>query len=239
MDGSLDLTVGKVYETYLGIKDMVVVAENDEGVPMGYPKKYFVPEGARVPYITTGNIGKIKTPSIYEPGDVLDIRYMNDGLPNRMLISKKSNNGGEWFYDVRLESTGDIINIKESWLTPRVKTKEAPVYKIQSIKSRYQSGLRWMGNYTHNVANSKRQSIIESGLAKAFLREAYDRDGNIINGKSSVWIKYDDKNIINDDCTIGPKKMVNPVSKCYRNREECDLCICGPNGDKVVEYCVK
>lgn len=149
----------------------------------------------------TMNIREYASMPIYHIGEVIDISYKNQGLPNRVRVTgvrmKESDN--EWVYTTLLENTGELATIAESFLKERACHRYIyDVYKLPVICRRYAAGFRFCGNFTEKEARRRAKSMKNHPFIETVrMCEAYNGYGNPLSGRVSLWLKY--KNSIPDN----------------------------------------
>lgn len=139
----------------------------------------------------------------FTPGQVIDLSYKLNGLPNRLLIKsvfmRREDNC--WMYEVCLESIGECTIINESFIVSSMTKKSLPVYKCAEIIRLYNDGWRYCGNFSSKEAHAVACKLATNEYIKNVItRHGLNYNGTIEKGTRGVWIKY--YNTINNDGTI-------------------------------------
>lgn len=196
---------GNVYDVIHREGNTIIVEDENKELMMDNIAGFSTiidPDGTKAPIISATTITSATPISVgtwyftrpkFNLGDVYDLRYTNDGLPNRIKIIGyvKTLQSGEWVYHAQTENLPSIIQLKESFIEKRISAKTAPVYELDVVKIRMNAGKRWAGNYTMDTCRKKAVDILKRRIAKSvFIREAYDRNGNLIPHLASLWIQH-------------------------------------------------
>ena len=186
-----ELTYGKKYAPITHTNGAVII-ENDIDEIKLYMDDLF----AVIPEVRQ-EVTKFIPPK-FELGGIYDLRYLNDGLPNRIRIlgyAMSINSDAyshQWIYQVEMENlVSKKIRLTEAFIEKRISKMTAPVYELDVIKTRINNGMRWVGNYSIETAQSKVNNLLTRDLVDcAYIREAYNRNGEFIPYKASLWIKH-------------------------------------------------
>lgn len=136
----------------------------------------------------------------FMPGQVIDLSYKTNTLPERVLIVSvfTRRQDTQWMYSCLTESTGETVTIDQSTMIQKMTDKSAKVYQCGEIINMYNAGWRFCGNYksdfAHGIAtNTAKDACIKSLILKPALNGA----GNTLPGHYGMWVKF--HNMINND----------------------------------------
>lgn len=128
----------------------------------------------------------------YCAGDVIDYRYNRSTLPNRILINMvyRKSMSNDWMYEVFDERSNSIIYYPESLILASDHSSGA--YDVEFVKKMYEDGFRFYRNCKKNSATSDAKNVADkTNVAEVRVYpESYDRNGKIIDGYNSIWIRY-------------------------------------------------
>ena len=84
----------------------------------------------------------------YEAGQVVDIRFSNDSMPDRIFIDMvyKKPNSTEWMYNVLSEKKNGYTYMSESQISRLESKKTSKAYDNDIVKEMYEKGYRFCGN---------------------------------------------------------------------------------------------
>lgn len=138
----------------------------------------------------------------FRPGEIIDlkagdkVRDQHTGKysvvpPNRLQIQRVFTDDCAWKYLVLIESDGKVIEVDEKYIIHRMSQKSRPVYELDVIKKRYNTGWRYCGKFGADMARDIAKDIARSSTIKSVrMTEAYYPDGTIAPGKLAIWIMY-------------------------------------------------
>lgn len=133
------------------------------------------------------------TPHKYNPGDVIDIRFTNCTMPDRIFIQMvyKKSASTEWMYQVLSEQKDDIMFVSESQIDKAISKKDSKCYEHPMVKELYKNGFRFCGNNKEDNAFRRANNMKNAKYIKhIILAEAIDKDGKPIDGYLGLWVQY-------------------------------------------------
>lgn len=142
---------------------------------------------------------KIISPK-FMPGEVIDLSYKSNNLPNRIFIKRVRMDVSDkgWMYDILLENSGDTTAVEESFIEERMTHKLAKVYSEPYVLDLYSQGFRFAGNYDESEALKIAKSLKgNSSLLNIQIHPAFYPSGLEWKSKRAIWIRY--HQIILDD----------------------------------------
>lgn len=136
----------------------------------------------------------------FMPGEVIDLSYRTNILPNRILIkqAKITEFSEGWLYDIVLENSGDTTTMEESFIEERMTHKSRKVYSVKYVQDLYESGFRFCGNFIRQDATRFAKNIKDNKtILNIQIHPGFYPGGDLIMGQNGVWIRYH-KIITND-----------------------------------------
>lgn len=140
----------------------------------------------------------------YNPGDIIDLRFTNNSMPDRIYISMvyKKNGSTEWMYEVLSEKNDRTVYMAESQIDKIKSKKESKCYEHELIQKMYNSGFRFCGNNKAETAHNRANKMTSAKYIKhIILCDAIDENGDVIDGYLGLWVQYNTviTNCHNDD----------------------------------------
>lgn len=145
-------------------------------------------------------MGKITSLPKFMPGQVIDISYRGDGLPDRLMIVSVfiRQQDTQWMYSCIKESTGETITAEQSVIIDRMSDKGAKVYRTREIITMYGDGWRFCGNFKKSCAHAIAGKNADNPIIKnIILKPALNGNGDLLPNHYGAWIRY--HNMISDD----------------------------------------
>ena len=134
----------------------------------------------------------IKAPK-YNVKDVIDLRFSNDTMPDRIYIRMvyKRDVGTEWMYEVLSEKASKGIYMTESQIDKLKSNKDGACYQNPMIIDMYKNGFRFCGNSKKDTATNRAHSMIGANYIKhIILADAFDKHNNPMPGYLGLWVQY-------------------------------------------------
>lgn len=129
----------------------------------------------------------------YEAGQVVDIRFSNDSMPDRIFIDMvyKKPNSTEWMYNVLSEKKNGYTYMSESQISRLESKKTSKAYDNDIVKEMYEKGYRFCGNSNTGTCEKRARKLVDANYIKHIvLRSAVGSDGNIIPNQMGLWVQY-------------------------------------------------
>ena len=129
----------------------------------------------------------------YNVGDVIDLRFSNTTMPDRIYINMVYVKIGstEWMYRVLSEKSSNEIYMSESGITKLISKKDSECYKNPVIQDMYKNGFRFCGNSKKDTAFNRANSMINAKYIKhIILADAIDKDDKPMPGYLGLWVQY-------------------------------------------------
>lgn len=146
---------------------------------------------------------KITIAPAFAIGEIIDLSYKGDCLPNRIMINSvfMRECDIEWMYGVTMECTGGNTILRQSFIRERRSKHASAVYKNPDVVMRYHEGWRYCGNFDTKAATGNGKMIAQrDDIEGVRLYPALNAQNQLVRGKMGVWIKYN--NTIYDDGRI-------------------------------------
>lgn len=142
-------------------------------------------------------MSKITTIPEFYPGQVIDLSYKTNNMPNRILIRAvyREEQHKEWMYKAITETNSnnddDVAIFAESFIKERRTNHSYPVYKSNIIKQRIKDGFRFCGNYQLYEARARGENLkSDKRIEKIIMYPALDYRGVLIPDQAGLWVKY-------------------------------------------------
>lgn len=131
----------------------------------------------------------------YAVGEVIDLRFSRDRMPDRIAINKIyvdcGSTDNEWLYVVDSEKNYKQIVLRESQIDSMRSKKSHKCYEHKIVKEMYESGYRFCGNGKADTVKHRAEVLKNAQYIHGIvLRSAVDVDGNIIDGYLGLWVQY-------------------------------------------------
>ena len=129
----------------------------------------------------------------YKVGDVVDLRFSNGTMPDRIYIHMVYMKVGssEWMYHVLSEKSSRDIYMSESDITKFISKKDSECYKNPIIRDMYKNGFRFCGNNKKDTAFNRANSMVNAKYIRhIILADAIDKDNKPIPGYLGLWVQY-------------------------------------------------
>ena len=129
----------------------------------------------------------------YDASDVIDLRFSNTTMPDRIYIQMvyKKDASTEWMYQVFSEKKNGIIFMSESQISKLESKKDSRCYDNPLVKEMYKNGFRFCGNNKRDTAFNRARGMSDAKYIKhIILAEALDKDGNIMPDYLGLWVQY-------------------------------------------------
>jgi hypothetical protein len=130
----------------------------------------------------------------YHVGDVIDIRYSKDELPNRIVVYMVYFKDGcqEWMYQCYSEKNyNKLVYLTESYIDKLKSRKTAKCYEHPMIQDLYKKGYRFCGNGKEETMRHKAISLQSAKyISNIILCDAISKNGELVDGELGLWIRY-------------------------------------------------
>lgn len=130
----------------------------------------------------------------YELGQIYDLRFSKDYMPDRIYIKGISADTSrpEWTYQVYSEvRPWKSIYMTEDEIDKRISKKSRNCYNHPIVKNLYGRGFRFCGNSKEDTAINRANNLKDANYIKhIILCDAVDQDGNILEGQLGLWVQY-------------------------------------------------
>lgn len=136
----------------------------------------------------------------YDVGNVIDLRFSRDTMPDRIYINMvyKKVGSTEWIYEALSEKNNRVIVLPESQISNLESKKESKCYEHELIQRMYRDGFRFCGNNKSETARIRALNMVDARYIKhIILCDAIGTDGNPIDGYLGLWVQYN--TVINND----------------------------------------
>ena len=100
----------------------------------------------------------------YNVGDVIDLRFSNATMPDRIRIHMVYMKVGstEWMYQILSERASNEIYMAESEITKFISKKDSECYNNPMVQDMYKNGFRFCGNSKKDTAFSRANSMVNA-----------------------------------------------------------------------------
>lgn len=143
---------------------------------------------------------EIKILPKFMPGQVIDISYKGDGLPDRLVIVSvfTRRQDTQWMYSCIRERTGETITAEQSVIIEKMTDKSAKVYQTRDVIGMYNDGWRFCGNFKQSCAHAIASKHTDNPtISRIILKPALNANGDPIPNYYGMWIKH--YNLIDND----------------------------------------
>lgn len=145
----------------------------------------------------------------FKPGEVIDLRYSRDTMPDRIRINMVYQKFGltEWTYEVLSEKHNKIMYMREPQIDSMKSKKTAKCYENPLVQKMYKDGFRFCGNSKANTAYNRANSMINANYIKHIvLCDAIGTNGEVIEGSLGLWVQYN--TVIDDNTADGSIRII-------------------------------
>ena len=129
----------------------------------------------------------------YEAGNVIDLRFTRDTMPDRIYINMVYRKSGstQWMYEVLSEKSSKVLYMQENDIFKVESQKSAKCYDHEIVKKLYNEGFRFCGNMKEETAFN-RANMLKSAIyiKHIILACAISKDGDVIDGQLGLWVMY-------------------------------------------------